>query len=94
MSGEVRDNPDRSRFELEVDGQIVRADYRRHGSSVIITHVEAPPSLRGTGAADRLMRGIVAMAEQEDWQLVPVCGYAAAWLRHHARRRERRGTSQ
>ncbi|WP_342641618.1 GNAT family N-acetyltransferase [Rhodoligotrophos ferricapiens] len=94
MSGDVRDNPDRSRFELEIDGQIVRADYQRRGASVIITHVEAPVPLRGTGAADRLMRGIVAMAEQEDWQLVPVCGYAAAWLRHYARRRERRGDRQ
>lgn len=59
MSNPVRDNLERHRFELDVDGQIVFADYRRQGSSLIIPYVEAPRRLRGTGAAGRLMKAIV-----------------------------------
>nr|WP_144291629.1 GNAT family N-acetyltransferase [Rhodoligotrophos appendicifer] len=82
---DVRDNAEKSRFELAVDGDIVFANYRRSGSSVVITHVEAPPKLRGTGAADRLMRGIVKEVDAQGLEIVPLCGYAAAWLRRRGR---------
>lgn len=80
---DVVDNADRSRFELDVEGKVVFADYRRSGSTVRIPHVEAPPSLRGTGAADRLMRGIMELARRDGLTIVPICSYAAAWTRRH-----------
>jgi uncharacterized protein len=83
MSNPVRDNSERSRYELEIDGQIVFARYRRDGATLSILHVEAPPSLRGTGAAGRLMRGVMEIARAADAKVVPLCGYAAAWLRRH-----------
>lgn len=83
MTDAVTDNAGRSRFELEVDGQVVFASYRRMGGRLAITHVEAPPALRGTGAAGRLMEGIAARARAEGVKLTPLCGYAAAWLRRH-----------
>lgn len=84
MANPLRDNRDRSRFELEVNSEIVFADYRREGSTMHILHVEAPPSLRGTGAAGQLMQEILDMSRKENLTLVPVCGYAAAWLKRHA----------
>lgn len=84
MSDTVTDHPEQQRYELEIDGQIVFATYRRDGDVVSIRHVEAPVPLRGTGAADRLMQGIVAKARAEGLKLVPLCGYAYAWLRRHA----------
>jgi predicted GNAT family acetyltransferase len=83
MSNPVRDNSERSRYELEIDGQIVFARYRRDGATLSILHVEAPPSLRGTGAAGRLMRGVMEIARAADAKVVPLCSYAAAWLRRH-----------
>lgn len=80
---EVRDNPDRHRFEMEEGGQIVFADYRRDGPRLIIDHVEAPVALRGTGAAGRFMEGLVAAARAEGSTIVPICGYAITWLRRH-----------
>ena len=81
----VRDNAARTRFELEVDGHIAFADYRRGTDGIIrIPHVEAPPALRGTGAADRLMRGVVAIARAEGLRIMPICSYAQAWMRKHA----------
>lgn len=77
----VTDNPERSRFELDVNGQTVFANYRRQGETVIITHVEAPVTLRGTGASGRLMQGIVEILQQRNEKVVPLCSYAAAWLK-------------
>ena len=83
MTGQVQDNVERNRFELVVDGQVVFASYRRNGEALAIYHVEAPPRLRGTGAAGRLMQGVVEAARREGLKIVPYCGYAAAWIRRH-----------
>lgn len=79
----VTDNAARRRFEMEVDGQVVFADYRRDGDRLTITHVEAPPALRGTGAASRFMHALMARARQDGVKVVPLCGYAASWMRAH-----------
>lgn len=83
MADAITDNAAASRFELEIGGQTVFARYRRQDDTVVILHVEAPPNLRGTGAAGRLMQGIADRAKAEGLKLVPVCSYAAAWLKRH-----------
>jgi predicted GNAT family acetyltransferase len=45
--------------------------------------VESPPSLRGTGAAGRLMQGVTELARAQNLRIVPICSYAAAWMRRH-----------
>ena len=78
---DLRDNDEASRYELDVEGQTVFARYRRDGGVLTILWVEAPPALRGTGAAGKLMALMAEEARQKGWSIVPVCGYAAAWLR-------------
>lgn len=79
----MRDDPGRSRFELEVDGEVAYADYRRQPGALVIAYVYAPPALRGTGTADRLMRAVAETARAEGRQIVSLCGYASSWLRRH-----------
>ncbi|MEI9993510.1 MAG: GNAT family N-acetyltransferase [Rhizomicrobium sp.] len=79
----VKDNRDYRRFELEENGQTAFANYHRSGLHVVIPHVEAPPALRGTGAASRLMNGIVTRARAEGFKITPTCSYAFAWFRRH-----------
>ncbi|GAC1329273.1 MAG: GNAT family N-acetyltransferase [Beijerinckiaceae bacterium] len=81
MDGRFSDNSAKSRFEFDVGGRIAFAAYRRQAGRLVILHVEAPPVLRGTGAAGRLMEAIVGVARAEAREIVPYCGYAAAWLR-------------
>ncbi|HEX9462832.1 MAG TPA: GNAT family N-acetyltransferase [Alphaproteobacteria bacterium] len=87
-SATVTDNPDQSRYELAVEGKIVFAIYRRDGATLVIRHVEAPPSLRGTGAASRLMHGVMEIARTQRLKVRPLCSYAAAWLARHEKYRD------
>jgi predicted GNAT family acetyltransferase len=80
----VTDNAEHHRFELAEAGAVAFADYRRDGDRLVIPHVEAPDALRGTGAAGRLMEGVVEHARAEGRKIVPVCSYAAAWLKRHS----------
>lgn len=81
----VVDNTAEERFELVEEGLIAYADYRRQDGRLYIDYVFSPPPLRGKGTSDRLMRGIKAAAETAGETIVPICGYAATWLRRHDR---------
>jgi predicted GNAT family acetyltransferase len=79
----ITDNQSLHRFELEEDGLTAFAIYRRHGTQVVIPHVEAPPALRGKGTASRLMEGIVERARTEGFKITPTCSYARLWFVRH-----------
>ncbi len=80
---DVVDNQASNRFELEEQGLVAFADYRLQGGRLVIPHVEAPPALRGTGTAGRLMTGLLDTARERGLKVVPVCPYAAAFIRRH-----------
>lgn len=80
---QVTDNTAAGRYETIEDGHVSYADYRLQGDRLIIDYVFAPPELRGTGAAGRLMEGVAADVRSRGLKITPLCGYAAAWLRRH-----------
>ena len=84
----VIDNAARGRFELEENGELAFASYRRSGDVFTIPHVEAAVALRGTGTAGRLMEGIVAMARERHYKIRPTCSYAIAWFKRHPDQRD------
>ena len=79
----MKNNTELSRYELEIAGQIVYANYRLQGNILNIDYVFAPEELRGSGAAGKLLEEIVQLAQKNKWVINPICGYAAAWLRRH-----------
>ncbi len=80
---QVVDNTAGRRFELEEAGSLASADYRREAGTLVIPYVEAAPALRGTGAAGRLMEGVLAVARAEGRRVIPLCSYASAYIRRH-----------
>lgn len=84
----LRDNAAARRFEMDEGGHTVFADYRRADGRLIIDHVEAPPVLRGTGAAGRFMEALAEQARASGERIVPLCAYAAAWLQRHPQHRD------
>jgi predicted GNAT family acetyltransferase len=84
----VEDVVTKSRFELEEGGAVAFADYHRANGVLEIRHVEAPLSLRGTGAAGRLMDGVIAKARLDGERIRPICSYAAAYMRRRSDARD------
>ncbi len=78
---ELRDTG--ARYEMDEQGLTSWADYRRRDGVLYVDHVEAPIPLRGSGAAGRLMQALAEDARAQHLKIVPICGYAAAWLRRN-----------
>ena len=84
MSNNVRDNAKHRRFELDVDGRIAFAVYRREGAALAITHTETPASLRGKGVASALVRGLLDIARAQGLKVAPKCPFVVAYMDKHA----------
>lgn len=84
MIEQVIFNEETGRYEMDVEGETVFATVKKDGDILHIRYVEAPESLRGTGAAGRFMQGLMEIARAEDMKVIPLCGYAAAWIHRHA----------
>ena len=78
--GDVQDNVERSRYELEVSGEIAVADYRRQGDTLLITHTHTPPALRGQGIAGRLVAGMLADVRTRGLKITPLCSYVVDYF--------------
>ncbi|MDE2363681.1 MAG: N-acetyltransferase [Hyphomicrobiales bacterium] len=80
---EVVDNKGNSRFELDVDGEFVIAEYRIADGSIFFTHTETPYNLRGRGLAAEVVKAAVESARARGLKVVPRCSYVAHWLKDH-----------
>jgi len=79
----VRDNAALSRFELDLEGGLAFASYRRLPGTVIITHTETPRRLRGRGIASELVKGALELIRADGSKVVAGCGFVADYLREH-----------
>jgi predicted GNAT family acetyltransferase len=80
---EVTHNPEQNRFETWIDGNLSKLDYIQDEKNFVITHVGVDPSLRGQGVAGRIVEVSLAYARKNDLRVVPMCSYAAAFIRRH-----------
>ena len=84
MSNKVRDNTERRRFELDIEGGLAFALYRREGDTLHITHTETPVALRGQGVASTLVRGLLDIARAQGMKVLPKCPFVVAYMDKHA----------
>ena len=82
-TGGVRDNKALSRYELDAEGGLAFANYRRTPSAVIITHTETPRSLRGHGIASELVEGALRLIRAEGLKVIAGCGFVVDYLQKH-----------
>ncbi|HRF09641.1 MAG TPA: GNAT family N-acetyltransferase [Xanthobacteraceae bacterium] len=80
---EVRDNPEQSRFELEVDGHLAIAVYRLEASVITFTHTEVPEQLGGRGIGSKLAKGALDQVRGRGLKVVPRCPFIKAWIEKH-----------
>ena len=83
MAASVRDNKDRSRFELDVGGELAFANYLMTPSAVIITHTETPRAMRGRGIASELIKGALEIIRRDGRKVIAGCGFVADYFDRH-----------
>lgn len=84
MSTQVRDDPERSRYELVVDGRPAGiALYRLDGERITMYHTEVEPEYEGRGLGDELARAALDDVRRRTLVLVPVCPFIAGYIRRH-----------
>ena len=80
---EVTHNADEHRFETWIDGYLSKLDYIQDGKNFVITHVGVSPELRGQGIAGKIVEVGLEYAKEKSLRVVPMCSYAAAYIRRH-----------
>lgn len=90
--GEVVHNEARSRFELDIGGQLAHADYRRRGDTLVFHHTFVPHALRGRGHAARVVRAGLEYARDAGLRVDPRCAYVARYIDRHRQFAALRGT--
>jgi uncharacterized protein len=79
----VRDNTHAHRFELEIEGHLAKAWYRRSAGVITFTHTDVPDALAGRGIGSRLAKGALDLVRADGLKVVPLCPFIAAYIAKH-----------
>ena len=80
----VLDNPGESRFELQLEGELVGfAEYLPAGDSVIIAHTEIADGHEGEGLGGVLVREALERIRATGKTVIPTCPFTAAYIGRH-----------
>lgn len=80
---EIINNESEKRFEVSVNGLLSKLDYIQDKDTFVITHVGVHPELRGQGMAGKLTQAGLEFAKAKSLRVIPMCSYAAAYIRRH-----------
>ncbi|HUF00171.1 MAG TPA: GNAT family N-acetyltransferase [Anaerolineales bacterium] len=80
---EVTHNEAEHTFEAWIDGHLSKLEYIRDGKNFVITHVGVYPEFRNQGIAAKIVQTGLEYARQNSLRVIPMCGYAAAYIRRN-----------
>jgi uncharacterized protein len=82
---EVRDAPDKYRYEAVVDGQVAGfSQYRLSDGLITFTHTEVDDAYEGQGVGSVLVRGALDdVRGQGDRRVRPVCEFVKGYIDRH-----------
>ena len=83
---ETRDNPDESRYEGWVDGQLAGfAAYRLDPGRIVFTHTEVDDAYEGQGVGSTIARfALDDVRARGDLRVVPRCPFIRDWIEKHS----------
>jgi uncharacterized protein len=80
----IAHDPERSRYELKLDGRIVGvADYRQEGNVRSFTHTGVETAHRGQGLAAELIDHALREAQEDGFEVLPHCWYVRDHIARH-----------
>ena len=81
---EVRNVPERSRYEIAVDGRRAGfAAYTERPGLITFVHTEIDDALGGRGLGGALVRAALADARHRGLSVRPACPFVRAWIAKH-----------
>ena len=81
---EVADAPDRERYELSIDGEVVGfTAYRVRPGLIAFVHTEVDERAQGRGLGDRLIRFALEDARARGLAVLPFCPFVNAFIARH-----------
>lgn len=81
---QVRDVPDRSRYQATVDGGVAGvAVYQLRGGAIVFAHTEVDGAFEGHGVGGALARAALDDARARGLRVVPLCPFIRSWLDKH-----------
>ncbi len=84
MATEVHDHPERSRYEITVDGRLAGiADYHTSGNTMVFRHTEIDAAMQGQGLADQLIRAALDDVRPSGRTVVARCAFVARFIEEH-----------
>lgn len=83
MEYQVIHDPERQRFEISLEGHTAYLEYEVDGKEMDITHTIVPTLLEGRGIASALMKQALIYADEQQLKVIPICSFAAAYMRRH-----------
>ena len=84
IDAELVHRPERTRYELLVDGQLRGvADYREHDGRVVFTHTEVDVPLRGRGYSNALVRFALDDVRASSKLAGATCWFVAEFAEQH-----------
>jgi predicted GNAT family acetyltransferase len=80
----VVDVPERSRFEIRVDGELAGfSEYRRRPGLIAFIHTLIDPRFEGQGLASELVRTVLSEARSHGLSVLPFCPFVRAYIADH-----------
>ncbi|MET0605227.1 MAG: GNAT family N-acetyltransferase [Beijerinckiaceae bacterium] len=80
---EVRNNPEKRRFEMDLPEGTAFANYIERDGVFIVTHTETPRAIRGRGFGAIFVRGMLDLISAEKRTITPMCSFVADYMRRH-----------
>ncbi len=80
----VADAPERERYELSIDGQVVGySAYRARPGLIAFVHTEVDERFEGRGLGDQLIRFALEDARARGLAVLPFCPFVKAFIERH-----------
>jgi uncharacterized protein len=84
MSIAVADNPERSRYEVRLDGELAGYSfYSRRGGVVTFIHTEVDPAFEGRGLGSALMQQALDDVRRRGLSVEPYCPFVRNYIAEH-----------